>query len=700
VKLHFPKTFYLPPIKDWAAIAGVLVLIGFHLQEAIPFQSTIRNYAFDLYQSAMPRERISSPVAIIDIDEDSLKQYGQWPWPRSLVAQLIEKVGVMKPASIALDIIMPEDDRSSPCNITQFIPNIDPETRAKICELPTNDELLAKKLKQYKAILGVAGIEGDANITLRAPPLLISGSNPKPWMKNFSSALTNIDLLDRAAAGHAILSTEVENGVIRRVPMVASIGETVMPSLSLESLRLATGSATIKTFSSDRGIEGVGVSDLIIPTQPDGSLYVHFSLHDPSRFISAASILEGTVNPDNIAQKLVLIGFSGLGLVDFPTTAIGDRVPGVEIHAQIMETIFDGTTLLRPHWALWLEASIILFIGLAVIYLLPRLNTHYQVIVVSFSVTIILAMGFIAFLTARLLIDIASPIILFIALYIAMLADSLIRDEGQIKELEQNLRIEREEAAKVQGEMEAAKRFQMGILPQSETSFTDEKRFDIAAIMEPAKMVGGDLYDFFMLDETHMFFSLGDVCGKGVPASLFMVISKTLCKSIALREDADYGQLGQIISQANREIARDNPEMLFVTAFIGIINLNTGELTYCNAGHERPFLVSANNKPKELAQASGPPIAIMDNIEYKTFTYKLSSEEFICVFTDGITEALNNEDELFGTHRVLAALDDIKSSDNAESVLKKLCDQVHTFVGDTEPSDDLTMLVVRWHGNN
>lgn len=700
VKLHFPTSFSLPPFKGWAAIIGVVVLVFFHLQQMIPFQSTVRHFAFDLYQKSMPRERVSSPVVIVDIDEQSLAEYGQWPWPRSLVAQLIDKVGAMQPASIGLDIIMPEEDRSSPCNITEFIPNIEAETRQKICDLPSNDELLAEKLRQYNAILGVAGIDGAGSSNLRAPPLLVSGPDPKPWIKHFPSALTNVELLDKAATGHAILSTEVENGVIRRVPMVATVGNTVMPSLSLESLRLATNTATIKTYGSERGLQGVGVSDLVIPTQEDGSLYVHYSEHDPSRFISAAAILDGNIDPEKIAQRLVLIGFSGLGLVDFPTTAIGDRVPGVEIHAQIMETIFDGTTLLRPYWALWLEAAIMLAIGFAVIYLLPILTTHYQVVLVIVGFGILLAIGLVSYQDYRYLIDVASPIIFFVALYVAMLADSLIRDEGQIEQLEENLRHEREEAAKVQGEMEAAKRFQMGILPQAETSFIDESRFDIAAIMEPAKMVGGDLYDFFMLDDNHMFFSLGDVCGKGVPASLFMVISKTLCKSIALREDSDYSQLGRIISQANREIARDNPEMLFVTAFIGIINLQTGELTYCNAGHERPWLVAPNNKPRELTEASGPPIAIIDDIEYKTFRYKLSREEFICVFTDGITEAMNSKQELFGTQRVLDALDDIKDSDNAQSVLQKLCDDVHKFVGDTEPSDDLTMLVVRWQGIN
>jgi serine phosphatase RsbU (regulator of sigma subunit) len=209
-------------------------------------------------------------------------------------------------------------------------------------------------------------------------------------------------------------------------------------------------------------------------------------------------------------------------------------------------------------------------------------------------------------------------------------------------------------------------------------------------------MVGGDLYDFFRLDDDHIFFSLGDVCGKGVPASLFMVISKTLCKSVALRDGADFMQLGKLISQANKEIARDNPEMLFVTAFMGIINLTTGELIFCNAGHERPLLVAPKCKPRELSEASGPPISIMDDTEYETFTYRLSSEEFICIFTDGVTEATNSEQELFGKERLIQGLSEVSEADSAQTVLSKVCGQVKSFVGDEEPADDLTMLVVRW----
>ncbi|MBD3634119.1 MAG: CHASE2 domain-containing protein [Methylophaga sp.] len=676
------------------------MLIVFYLLELVPYQQLVRSYSFDLYQNLFPRERISAPVIIADIDEASLAAYGQWPWPRSLLARLVNQIGQQRPAAIALDIIMPEKDRASPCELTRFIPEVDQQLRSRVCSLPSNDALLASALADNNAVLGVAGIDnGDAS-GIRPAPVIIQGPEPKPHLIHFNAALTNIAELQQAAAGQAILSTEVERGVIRRVPLIASVGDTILPSLSLETLRVALGQSAFSIISDEHGIQAVAIADLSIPTQADGTVHVHYSQHEPARFVSAMDILNGHIEADLLQQRLVLIGFSGLGLVDFPTTAIGERVPGVEIHAQLLESIFDGTTLLRPDWAKWAEALIILLLGLSVIFLLPGLRAAIQVSLTLLIATTMTFAGFYAYQQYFLLLDISWPLLIFATLYMAMLADVLIRDESQIEVLEDDLRLQREEAAKVQGEMEAAKRFQMGILPKAESAFEDEPRIDIAAIMEPAKMVGGDLYDFFRLDENHIFFSLGDVCGKGVPASLFMVISKTLCKSVALRENADFMQRGKLISEANKEISRDNPEMLFVTAFMGIINLEDGELIFCNAGHERPLVVAPNCMPRELTEASGPPISIMDDIEYETFTYRLSSEEFICIFTDGVTEAANSEQVLFGKERLTEALSEVSSADNAQSLLNRACESVHEFVGDEEPSDDLTMLVVRWQGNH
>lgn len=683
----------------WGAPLGLLGLVILHLYGAVPYQNDLRTFSFDVYQLAYPRERVSAPVVIVDIDEASLAEFGQWPWPRSLTAQLLNRVTEMQPAAVALDIIMPEADRTSPCELSQYIPAMDPGLARQLCRLPGNDALLAAALKRANAVIGVAGLDDDsAAANIRAAPVLITGFDPRPWLRHFRSALSNVPELQQAAPGHAILSADLESGIVRRIPLAATVGDTILPALSLETLRIASGSPAFRISSSARGVTGVGVADLHIPTQQDGTLWVHYSPHDPARFVSAAQILKGEIDPQQLQRKLVLIGFSGLGLVDFPSTALGERVPGVEIHAQVLETIFDGTTLLRPHWAPWLEGAIMLGLGLAIILGFPRLRARIMLPIVVAIAALLVGLGFVIFRQQHLLLDMASPMVLFVALFGAMLGDSLLREERQLARLEADLRREREEAAKVQGEMEAAKRFQMGIVPDAQACFAGEPRLDIAARMEPAKMVGGDLYDCFMLDQHRVFFSLGDVCGKGVPASLFMVISKTLCKSVALREDMHNMDLGLLMRQANMEISRDNPEMLFVTAFIGLLDLRSGLLTYCNAGHEKPLIAAYRCHAKELEGMSGPPLSVMDDCAYKTHQYRMSSEEYLCIFSDGITEAFNPHDEQYGRERLVYALQEIRSSDEAADIVDRIARGVHAFADGAEPSDDLTVMVVRWRG--
>ena len=688
-----------PYFSGWPAPVGLLLLIGLHFFGALPYQDTLRTFSFDLYQIAQPRERISAPVLIVDIDEESLQKYGQWPWPRSLLAQMLDRLWQMEPAAVAFDIIMPEPDRASPCLVTQYIPQIDPGLVRQICKLPSNDSLLAASLRQGNSVLGVAGIDSDAPAIIRAPPMRMLGGNPKGMLRHFTTALTNVPELEEAVFGHAILSTDIERGIVRRVPLVASVADTVMPSLSLEVLRVASGSPSFTVKSAPGRVEAVGIQDLMVPTQKDGSIWVHYSPHDPSRFVSAARILDGSLEPDFLKQKLILVGFSGLGLVDFPSTALGDRVPGVEIHAQILESIFDGTTLLRPSWALWAEGSVMLVFGLVVIVGFPRMKARFHVLIMAGAITLLVAIGMFAFSRHHLLIDVASPTVLLLFMFGTMLADSLIREEVQLKALEEDLRSQREQAAKNRGEMEAAMRFQMGILPDAAATFLQEPRLDIAAKMQPAKMVGGDLYDCFMLDEHRMFFSVGDVCGKGVPASLFMVISKTLWKSVALRDDMHYMNLGKLMRQANLEIARDNPEMLFVTAFVGLLDLRDGELIYCNAGHEKPLLLAPGCHPRELDGAGGPPVSIMEDYEYKTQRYRFSPEEFLCVFSDGATEAFSPAQEEYGKPRLSEALSTLSSTTTALDIVGMAVSSIEHFVDGAEASDDLTIMVLRWRGN-
>jgi len=684
--------------SGWPAPVGLLLIVALYVFGELPYQDELRTFSFDLYQTIQPRERVSAPVLIVDIDEQSLHKYGQWPWPRSLIAQLLNRLWEMKPVAVAFDIIMPEPDRASPCEVTQYIPGIDRGLVHEVCKLPGNDSLLAASLQRGNSVLGMAGIDNGDNTVIRAAPMRAIGGDPKNKLRHFMTALTNVPELEDAALGHAILSTDIERGIVRRVPLVASVGDAVLPSLTLEMLRVASGSQNFNVWSSPERVEAVGIEDLRIPTQADGSLWVHYSPHDPSRFISASQILEGTLDTELLNHKLVLIGFSGLGLVDFPSTALGERVPGVEIHAQILESIFDETTLLRPAWARWAESAAMLILGLVVILGFPRMKARHHVMVMIGVITGLAVLGMVAFTRHHLLIDVAGPSMLFIFMFGAMLADSLIREEVQLNALEEDLRQQREQAAKARGEMEAAMRFQMSILPDVVAIFGDEPRLDIAACMQPAKMVGGDLYDCFMLDEHRMFFSVGDVCGKGVPASLFMVISKTLWKSVALRDDMHYMNLSKLMRQANLEISRDNTEMLFVTAFVGLLDLRDGELIYCNAGHEKPLILAPGCHPKELDGAGGPPVSIMEDYDYKTQRYRLSPEEFLCIFSDGATEAFSPANEEYGKARLGDALSVIRPQARSQDIVDLAVASITRFVDGAEPSDDLTMMVLRWRG--
>ena len=272
-----------------------------------------------------------------------------------------------------------------------------------------------------------------------------------------------------------------------------------------------------------------------MPTQDDGRLWLHYTPHDPARFVSAARVLDGQTDPEELERKLVLLGVTGLGLIDYQSTPLGERMPGIEIPAQVLENVFDGALLTRPRWAPWAEALAFLAAGLAVVVLVPWLAPGRSTALLAVLLLALGGAGFAAYRTGQLLLDASVPGAAIAFLFAAMLVETLAEANAHKKLLQARLQHEREAAARLAGELDAARRIQMGILPRPESAFPAERRFEIAASMEPAREVGGDLYDFFMLDENRLFFLVGDVSGKGLEASIFMAVSKALCKSAALR---------------------------------------------------------------------------------------------------------------------------------------------------------------------
>jgi serine phosphatase RsbU (regulator of sigma subunit) len=244
-------------------------------------------------------------------------------------------------------------------------------------------------------------------------------------------------------------------------------------------------------------------------------------------------------------------------------------------------------------------------------------------------------------------------------------------------------------SARLDAELDAAWAIQQGFLPPAERRI--EGRLDLACRIRPARRVGGDFYDHFMVDDRRLFFVLGDVSGKGIEASVFMGLSKALWKSAALRAGLP---LDLIQAAANADIARDNPSMMFVTGFAGLLDLRTGELHFSSAGHESPFVLRPGAPPLQAPDAGGPPAGLDPDAAYPVGAIRLAAGEGLCLFSDGVNEAENEAGELYGLPRGARLLAGLPRGAGAQDVVEALCADVDRFVGAAPPSDDLAVMVL------
>jgi adenylate cyclase len=216
----------------------------------------------------------------------------------------------------------------------------------------------------------------------------------------------------------------------------------------------------------------------------------------------------------------------------------------------------------------------------------------------------------------------------------------------------------------------------------------------VAALLEPARTVGGDFFDCLQLDRNRVFFVLADVSGKGMPAAVFMALSKATIKAAVARG----GDLGAAMSRAAAEISRENPEQLFVTAFAAILDTRTGMLECCNAGHEPPYVLTAQGSLERLPNAGGPPLCTLDGFEYATAYRELAPGDGLFVISDGVTEAMNGRQALYGAHQLELALRFVPRGAPPAEAIGKVREDVRRFVGDAVASDDITLLALRWRG--
>lgn len=240
-------------------------------------------------------------------------------------------------------------------------------------------------------------------------------------------------------------------------------------------------------------------------------------------------------------------------------------------------------------------------------------------------------------------------------------------------------------------DLAAANQIQQFILPREFPPFPDvSDKLDISASMEAAKDIGGDFYDFFRIDDDHIALVIGDVCGKGIPAALFMAVSRTFIRSVGMQ----YEHVGECITNVNRLLASSSVEYMFVTVFYAIYDIRTGILTYCNGGHNPPYLLHADGTTEQLPMTQNAMVGAYKRIIFKESTLQLEQGDTLVMFTDGVTEAMNPAREMFGIKRLDGILRG-QTDKSCQQMIESIKTGISDFVGDEEQSDDITMLLLK-----
>jgi len=277
---------------------------------------------------------------------------------------------------------------------------------------------------------------------------------------------------------------------------------------------------------------------------------------------------------------------------------------------------------------------------------------------------------------------------------VGKLANSFDAMQTSLKQYIEELTESTAARERIESELQIAHDIQMGIIPKTFPAFPNLKEFEIFASIVPAKEVGGDLYDFFFMDEDHLCFVVGDVSGKGIPAALFMAVTRTLIKTKA----SQLLNPSTVLTRVNEDLSLENPSMMFVTLFLGILNIRTGEIEYVNAGHNPPYIMGIDGSLKPVEQTGGIILGVEEDAVYQSKKLVLEKGEAIFVFTDGVTEAMNEAYELFSEKRLEKRLEEIGGKPVA-SIISTVMESVEEFAQGAPQADDITMLVLRFYGN-
>lgn len=414
-----------------------------------PFVEDVRLRLFDSYQRFQPRDYADLPVRVIDIDDASLARLGQWPWPRTLLAELVKRVTGAGAAAIVFDTVFAEPDRTSPSRIIDRWPQNAPldELRATLKTLPDHDELFAAAIARSNVVTGFAMTNGDAG---RKPArkfgIASAGEDPRAFLPGYTDTVINLPGIERASRGNAAMNMIPErDGVVRRVPLLLRLGDQIYPTLAPEALRVAQDASTLIVksvgasgeagFGAKGGIVEVKIGQFTAPTDSLGRIWLYETRRTPQRTVPAWQVLDAGFDAARVAGAIVFVGTSAAGLLDLKTTALHPVVPGVELHAQAVEQILTGAFLHRPDWSDGAELLFLFLLGLIAIPLFSRLGAAWGTAIVLIAIAGAFGASWYGFTAAHVLIDPFYPSIAVIFISLASSLANYAATERQRRQL-------------------------------------------------------------------------------------------------------------------------------------------------------------------------------------------------------------------------------------------------------------------------
>ena len=689
IKENTNKIFLHPIIQKYKNyisfffILIFLVLLRIHNPE---FIKSVSNICFDTYQKIFKYNEVQDSIIIVDIDEPSLQKFGQFPWSRNIFSKILENINKNNPKAVGLDIFFSEKDKQSPEEIIKTYSIDDNYLKNTLNSIEGHDEKFQKTLKNTKSVLAVFGslvpTKGTFDRKGKAR-IFAKGGNIKNYVYNYKYSLGSLPALEKNVKGLGSINYITQSdAVVRSLPLIMVFNEKLFPTFGLEMIRVAEKKKTIITNINENGIKNINIRPYEFKTDKNSLIWVKYNRSINSNYISAEKVFEENFEDGFFKDKYVLVGASAKGLFDTVKIPTGETVPGVQVHANVIENLLNNSFLKRNDGIFIFELILSIIISVAAFVISQKIKPKYSLSIIFVGLIIIFVIGLSIYRFRSELIDVSYPMIM---ISITFLTGLYFRFLEENKIALQNLQKE----AKLLKERELAGGVQKSLFP-------DISAFEnfVYAKNIPARDVSGDYFDVMKVGPEEYYFTLADVSGKGVKAGMYMAKASSIFRTLSNLKFP----LERVVFGVNNEIIEAKFKGMFVTAVFGKFNPKTGDLTFINAGHESIMLFD-KSKRFEFMKSDLPPIGIMKYFAetmVKSNTINIKDKTFV-VYTDGVTEGYLPNGEEFGAEgvqNVVKEMENITPKDLVEKVTSTL------NWGIPKLRDDITCMAINFDNPN